>query len=82
MKVLLTLTTLLVVTVHGFSNSKEYLKLYRNPIKNVKAYVINEVASVARPVTREIRKFDFDNVPPIHLGLQRGPFAVAWNQDT
>ena len=79
MKVLLTLTTLLFFTVHGFSNSKEYLKLYRNPIKNVKAYVINEVA---RPVTPEIRKFDFDNVPPIHLGLQRGPFAVAWNQDT
>ena len=79
MKLLLTFSTLLVFTVHGFSNSKEYLKLYRNPINNVKAYVINEIT---RPVTQEVRKFDFDNVPPIHLGLQRGPFAVAWNQKT
>jgi len=46
---------------------------------NPSCMVINEMT---RPVTREIRKFDFENVPPIHLGLQRGPFAVAWNQKT
>ena len=74
MKVLLLLGTLVVV--HGFSNSKEYLKLYqdyRHPKDVRRAYIINEDPRLVH------EKFGFDSVPPFHLGMQRGPFDAYWD---